>query len=192
MGHDPEQGGGHGHGHTHEHKQEHEHSRAAEEHKSHAPAQVACFVVTCSDSRDQSQDESGQTIVDVLEAVGHSIAGRKVVKDVPAEIRAALDEGIASGARAVVFNGGTGIGRRDTTIEALSPLFEKVLPGFGELFRYLSFKEIGSSAMMSRATAGTYKGAIVFALPGSPQAARLALDALILPELGHLVRELSR
>lgn len=189
MGHDPEDGE-HGQGHAHGHA--HGHSRAAEEHKAHAPAQVACFVVTCSDSRDQAQDESGQTIVDVLEAVGHSIAGRKVVKDVPAEIRAALDEGIASGARAVVFNGGTGIGRRDTTIEALSPLFEKELPGFGELFRYLSFKEIGSSAMMSRAMAGTYKGAIVFALPGSPQAARLALDALILPELGHLVRELSR
>jgi len=188
MGHDPEHGehGGHG-GHHH-----HGHSHAAEEHKAHAPAQVACFVVTCSDSRDQARDESGQTIVDVLEAVGHSIAGRKVVKDVPAEIRAALDEGIASGARAVVFNGGTGIGRRDTTIEALAPLMEKVLPGFGELFRYVSFKEIGSAAMMSRAMAGTYKGAIVFALPGSPQAARLALDALILPELGHLVRELSR
>src|SRR5262245_24767323 len=192
MGHDPEQGGGHDHGHHHAHRHDHGPSRAAEEHKSHAPAQVACFVVTCSDSRDQARDESGQTIVDVLEAVGHSIAGRKVVKDVPAEIRAALDEGIASGARAVVFNGGTGIGRRDTTIEALSPLFEKTLPGFGELFRYLSFKEIGSPAMMSRAMAGTYKGAIVFALPGSPQAARLALDALILPELGHLVRELSR
>src|SRR3954468_15700777 len=122
MGHDPKHGDHH---HHHEHQPGHSH--AAEEHKAHAPATVACFVVTCSDSRDESRDESGQTIVDMLEAVGHSIAGRKVVKDVPAEIRAALDEGIASGARAVVFNGGTGIGRRDTTIEALSPLFEKVL-----------------------------------------------------------------
>jgi len=127
MGHDPENGD-HKHDEHGGHHHHHGHSHAAEEHKSHAPAQVACFVVTCSDSRDQAQDESGQTIVDVLEAVGHTIAGRKVVKDVPAEIRAALDEGIASGARAVVFNGGTGIGRRDTTIEALSPLFEKVLP----------------------------------------------------------------
>ena len=93
MGHDPEHGG-HGDGHAHGHGHGHDHgpSRAAEEHKSHAPAQVACFVVTCSDSRDEARDESGQTIVDVLEAVGHSIAGRKVVKDVPAEIRAALDD----------------------------------------------------------------------------------------------------
>src|SRR5262249_56283292 len=96
------------------------------------------------------------------------------------------------GGGAVVVEGGGGIGRRDSTVEVLERLFEKTLPGFGELFRALSFQEIGSPAMMSRAVAGTYQGMIIFALPGSPQAARLALDRLILPELGHAVRELTR
>jgi molybdenum cofactor biosynthesis protein B len=202
MGHEGHDHGGHhgqqhGHDHGHEHAHEHGHhghgeSRAAHEHKAHAPAQVAAFVVTCSDSRGPESDESGQTIRGVLEGAGHSVVGYKVVKDDPEAIRAALEEAAAAGARAVLFNGGTGIGRRDNTIEVLVELFEKELPGFGELFRYLSFKEIGSPAMMSRATAGTYQGMIVFALPGSPQAARLALDELILPELGHAVRELTR
>lgn len=188
MGHDPDDQ----HGHHHHHHHHHGHSEAVAEHKAHAPAQVSAFVVTCSDSRGPEADESGQTIQGMLEAVGHTIAGYKVVKDDPEAIRGALEEAIAAGARAVIFNGGTGIGRRDSTVEVLGRLFEKELPGFGELFRYLSFKEIGSPAMMSRAAAGTYRGAIVFALPGSPQAARLALDALILPELGHAVRELTR
>ena len=108
------------------------------------------------------------------------------------QFRSAIDEASQAGAGVVILNGGTGIGRRDNTIEVLEELLEKKLPGFGELFRYLSFKEIGSPAMMSRALAGTYRGMVLFALPGSPQAARLALEALILPELGHAVRELSR
>lgn len=190
MGHE---GHDHGHGHDHDHDHhDHGESKAAHEHKAHAPAQVAAFVVTCSDSRGPESDESGQIIRGVLEAAGHSVVGYKVVKDEPEAIRVALEEAAAAGARAVLFNGGTGIGRRDNTIEVLGKLFEKELPGFGELFRYLSFKEIGSPAMMSRAAAGTYQGMIVFALPGSPQAARLALDELILPELGHAVRELTR
>lgn len=196
-GHDHDGHHGHGHGHRHEHAG-HAHagagegSRSSREHKAHAPAQVATFVVTCSDSRRPEDDESGQIIRAALEGAGHTVAGYRLIKDEPAEIRAALDEAAATGARAVLFNGGTGIGRRDSTIETLRPLFEKELPGFGELFRSLSFKEIGSPAMMSRATAGTVRGMIVFALPGSPNAARLALDALILPELGHTVRELTR
>jgi molybdenum cofactor biosynthesis protein B len=114
------------------------------------------------------------------------------VTDDPAEIRSAIQEAVEAGARAVILNGGTGIGRRDNAVEVLEELLEKRLPGFGELFRYLSYKQIGSAAMMSRAVAGTYRGMILFALPGSPKAAGLAMDALILPELGHAIRELTR
>lgn len=153
---------------------------------------VSAFVVTCSDSRDESKDESGRVLRELLEGEGHSVSGYRVIKDEPESIRAMLKEARESGARAVIFNGGTGIGRRDSTVETLQGLFEKTLPGFGELFRMLSYKEIGSAAMMSRATAGTYQGMIVFSLPGSPKAVKLALQKLILPELGHAVRELTR
>jgi molybdopterin adenylyltransferase len=174
------------------HGRRHQHDSPAGEHKAHAPTQVAAFVITCSDSRTEANDDSGRVISGRLEAAGHAIVGHRVVRDEPAELRAALEAALTAGARAIIVNGGTGIGRRDTTIETLRPMFEKELPGFGEIFRSLSFKEIGSPAMMSRAAAGSWRGAIVFALPGSPQAAELAMDALILPELGHAVRELSR
>ena len=167
-------------------------SHAAQEHKSHAPTQVATYVLTCSDSRSEASDETGNAIQGALRAAGHPIAGYRVIKDDPKEIRKAISDARAAGSRAVIVNGGTGIGRRDNTVELLDELFEKTLPGFGELFRSLSFQEIGSPAMMSRATAGTYQGMMIFALPGSPQAARLALERLILPELGHAVRELTR
>ena len=114
------------------------------------------------------------------------------MKDDAGEIRAALDEALASGARVVIFTGGTGLARRDVTIETLAPMFEKSITGFGELFRVLSFQQVGSAAMLSRAAAGVMKGAIVFALPGSPKAVRLAMEQLVLPELGHLVREVLR
>jgi molybdenum cofactor biosynthesis protein B len=153
---------------------------------------VSVYVVTCSDSRDEARDESGRALRSGLEAAGHTLSGYKVIKDEPDAIRAVLAEAAAAGARAVLFNGGTGIGRRDSTVETLRSLFEKELPGFGEIFRMLSFEQIGSAAMMSRATAGTYQGMILFAMPGSPQAVKLALEALILPELGHAVRELTR
>jgi len=176
----------------HAHRHDGPHSPSAREHKSAAPAQIAAYIVTCSDSRDATRDESGQTIRTALEEKGHRVCGYRVVPDEIAQIRSAIDEASQVGAQVVILNGGTGIGRRDNTIEVLEQLLEKKLPGFGELFRYLSFKEIGSPAMMSRALAGTYRGMVLFALPGSPQAARLALEALILPELGHAVRELSR
>lgn len=175
-------------GHTHSHRESH----SAKEHKSHAPAQVATYVVTCSDSRSSAADESGRAIQDALRAAGHPLAGYRVVRDEPEEIREAVAEAKAAGARALILNGGTGIGRRDSTVEVLERLFEKTVPGFGELFRSLSFQEIGSAAMMSRAVAGTYQGMMIFALPGSPDAVRLALDRLILPELGHTIRELTR
>src|SRR5262249_9154127 len=167
-------------------------SHAAKEHKSHAPTQVASYVLTCSDSRSDASDDTGKAIQAALRAAGHPIAGYRVIKDEPEESRKAISDARAAGSRAIIINGGTGIGRRDNTVEVLDGLLEKTLPGFGELFRSLSFQEIGSPAMMSRAMAGTYQGMIIFALPGSPQAARLALERLILPELGHAVRELSR
>jgi molybdopterin adenylyltransferase len=190
--HDHPHGHDHDHGHDHHHEHEHRTSRTAAEHKAHAPVHVSAFVVTCSDTRDESKDESGRVLRELLEGEGHSVSGYRVIQDEPEAIRAMLEEARAAGARAVIFNGGTGIGRRDSTVETLQGVFEKTLPGFGELFRALSFEEIGSAAMMSRATAGTWQGMILFALPGSPQAVRLGLRKLILPELGHAVRELTR
>jgi molybdopterin adenylyltransferase len=170
----------------------HAHSPAAAEHKAHAPARVAAFVVTCSDSRRAQTDESGEVIRRLLEGAGHSVVGYRLIPDEPSELSKAVDDAAAAGARALIVNGGTGIGRRDTAVETLRPLLDKELPGFGELFRALSFRDIGSPAMMSRALAGSCRGMILFALPGSPNAVRLAMEALILPELGHAVRELTR
>jgi molybdopterin adenylyltransferase len=182
-----------GHGSRHRSRESPAHGESpARAHRTDAPTHVACFVLTCSDSRGHVDDVSGRALRDGLEAAGHTVLGQAVVHDEPAEIRAALDRGLEGGARAVLITGGTGITRRDQTVEAVRPLLEKEIPGFGELFRMLSFQEIGSAAWLSRALAGTVRGALVFVLPGSPNAVRLALDRLILPELGHAVRELSR
>jgi|KBSMisStandDraft_5_1062788.scaffolds.fasta_scaffold04985_8 molybdenum cofactor biosynthesis protein B len=193
-------GHGHDHKHGHGHQGEHAHGEKApahgpspaREHRSDAPTHVACFVLTCSDSRAHADDVSGRALREGLEAAGHTVVGQTVVRDEPEEIRAAVEQGLQGGARAVLVTGGTGITRRDQTVEAIRPLLEKEIPGFGELFRMLSFQEIGSAAWLSRALAGTVRGTLVFVLPGSPNAVRLALDRLILPELGHAVRELSR
>jgi molybdopterin adenylyltransferase len=190
--HDDDHDHPHGHGHAHGHAHEHGHSHAVDDHRAHAPAHVSAFVVTCSDSRGAAQDDSGRIARELLEGAGHLLSGARVIPDDAEAIRGALADALAAGARAVIFNGGTGLSRRDVTVETLEPLFERRLPGFGELFRALSFREVGSAAWLSRATAGTYKGMLVFALPGSPHAVRLALEALILPELGHAVRELMR
>ncbi len=183
--------GDHGeHGHEH-HPHGHAHG-PSDEHRAASPASVAAFVVTCSDTRDAVHDEGGARVRRLLEGAGHPIAGTAIVKDDAAAIRAALDQALAAGARAVIFTGGTGLARRDVTLEALSPLFEKTMPGFGELFRMLSFEQVGSAAMLSRAAAGVVRGAVVFLLPGSPKAVSLAMEKLILPELGHVVREVTR
>jgi molybdenum cofactor biosynthesis protein B len=174
------------------HGHAHRKDSPAHEHKSHAPARVTAFVITSSDTRNEVSDDSGKLIKEKLATAGHAVAGHRVVRDEPSELREALEEAASAGAGAVIVNGGTGIGKRDQTVETLRPLLEKELPGFGEIFRALSFQEIGSPAMLSRALAGTWRGIVIFALPGSPQAARLAMDALILPELGHAVRELTR
>lgn len=163
------------------------------EHKHHAPRRVSCLVVTCSDTRTPDTDSSGQLIRRLLTEHGHDVAGSRLVKDEPDEIRKVVADGVArEGVQAIIINGGTGLSRRDSTFEAIDAMLEKRLDGFGELFRYLSFKEIGSPAMMSRATAGLIKGRIVFSTPGSESAVRLAMERLILPELGHIVKEITK
>jgi molybdenum cofactor biosynthesis protein B len=160
-------------------------------HRKSAPASVSCFVVTISDTRTESNDTSGDAIVELLKSGGHQFAGRQLVRDDPAAVRDAVRAGAAT-ASAVITTGGTGITSRDSTYEAIAGLLDKRLDGFGELFRMLSYHEVGSAAMMSRACAGTIGKTAVFALPGSENAVRLAMEKLILPEIGHIVRELTR
>ena len=163
------------------------------EHKAQAPASVACFVLTVSDSRTPDTDTGGRAIRELLEGAGHLVAGHAIVKDEPAQVAAKVREQVGdSRTQVIITTGGTGITSRDGTFEAIDQLLEKRLDGFGELFRMLSFSEIGASAMMSRATAGTVLRKAIFVLPGSPNAVRLAMTRLILPELGHVVQQLSR
>jgi molybdenum cofactor biosynthesis protein B len=163
-----------------------------EEHRHEAPRSVRVFVVTASDTRGEAEDESGAFLRASLAAAGHALAGYRVVKDEPDAIRAALADAGTAGADAVIVNGGTGIAARDRTYEAVAALLEKRLDGFGELFRMLSFAEIGPAAMLSRAVAGVSGGRAVFSVPGSLPAVRLAWERLIGPELGHVVRELRK
>jgi len=149
-------------------------------------------VVTASDSRGEAEDTSGAYLKSALAAAGHLLAGYRIVRDEPAEVRSALDAAAAAGAEAVIVNGGTGISGRDRTYEAVAGLLEKRLDGFGELFRMLSFQEIGSAAMLSRAVAGAWQGRAVFSVPGSTAAVRLAWERLIGPELGHVAFELAK
>ncbi len=169
-----------------------DHHHHHEDRSSRAESPVACWVVTCSDSRTPTTDAGGPLAKRLLMGAGHSMLGSELIKDDAAEIVHALEHALAHGARCVVFTGGTGLGRRDVTVETLEPKFEKRLDGFGELFRSRSFQEVGSAAWLSRATAGVVQGALVFALPGNPKAVELALTRLILPELDHAVREMLR
>jgi molybdenum cofactor biosynthesis protein B len=166
---------------------------SAGEHRATAPARVACFVLTVSDTRTIDTETSGRAIAELLQEAGHEVVGRQVVRDEPADVERIVRAEIHAGrARVVITTGGTGITSRDSTYEALTALFEKRLDGFGELFRMLSFEEIGAAAMLTRATAGISSRCAIFLLPGSEHAVRLAMQRLIIPELGHLVRELSR
>jgi molybdopterin adenylyltransferase len=163
------------------------------DHKATSPSSVRCFVLTISDTRQPGTDTSGLAIAELLEANGHDVSGRQIVRDDPDAIRAALEKQLDdSSAHVIITTGGTGITSRDSTYEVVCHLLDKRLDGFGELFRLLSYQEIGPAAMMSRACAGTAMGKIILSLPGSEHAVRLAMNKLILPELGHLVRELSR
>ena len=163
------------------------------EHKAHAPASVACYVLTVSDSRTPDTDTGGAAIRTLLEQAGHQVTGHTIVKDEPAQVTAHVREQLADArTQIIITTGGTGITSRDGTFEAIDALLDKRLDGFGELFRMLSFQEIGPAAMMSRATAGTASGKAIFVLPGSPSAVQLAMTRLILPELGHVVQQLRR
>jgi molybdenum cofactor biosynthesis protein B len=163
-----------------------------EEHRREAPRSIRFFVVTASDTRGEAEDASGAFLREAVARAGHALAGYRVVKDEPEAIRSALDEAARAGAEAIVVNGGTGIAARDRTYEAVAGLLEKRLDGFGELFRMLSYAEIGSAAMLSRALAGVWGGRAVFSVPGSSAAVRLAWEKLIAPEVGHVLRELRK
>ncbi|HZG83121.1 MAG TPA: MogA/MoaB family molybdenum cofactor biosynthesis protein [Brevibacillus sp.] len=167
---------------------------STQEHKAQAPKQVACMVITVSDTRTEETDKSGKLMTELLEEAGHQRIRYQIVKDEPSEVIAAIETGIQDPqVQVILLNGGTGISARDNTFEAVSGLLEKEVPGFGELFRMLSYTEdIGSAAMLSRAVAGTRQGKMIFSTPGSTGAVRLAMTKLIVPELGHVVRELNR
>jgi molybdenum cofactor biosynthesis protein B len=164
-----------------------------EEHKAHAPRSVRCFIVTVSDTRTEATDTSGRAIADLLTAAGHIVAGRAIVKDDAEMVRGTLERQLAiADVQAIITTGGTGVTARDSTYEVVSSLLQKRLDGFGELFRMLSFQQVGPAAMMSRACAGIVAGHVVVSLPGSEAAVRLALERLLIPELGHLVQQATR
>ena len=163
-----------------------------EEHRRAGPRSVRVAVITASDTRGEAEDQSGALLRQAAADAGHAVVFYRVVKDEPEAIRAALEGARTAGAQAVVVDGGTGIAARDRTYEAVAGLLEKRLDGFGELFRMLSYAEIGSAAMMSRAVGGVWRGRAVFSIPGSLAAVRLAWEKLLAPELSHLVRELQK
>ena len=162
------------------------------EHKEKGKKSVGCFVLTVSDTRDESTDQSGQLIKNLLAEHGHRMAGYRIVKDEPVEIESLLKQTLKnSEVEAVIVNGGSGIAPRDGTYEVIDRFLDKRLDGFGEIFRFLSYQDIGSAAIMSRAVAGSAQGKVLISLPGSRGAVELAMRRLILPELGHLVSQLQ-
>ena len=163
------------------------------EHRQHAPRAVSVHVLTVSDTRTPETDTGGRAIADLLASAGHIVSGRTLLRDEPADVRARVAELVADDTvDAVITTGGTGITARDSTFEAIDGLLDKRLDGFGELFRMLSYQEIGAAAMLSRACAGRVGRAVLVCLPGSEHAVRLAMEKLLLPELGHLAREATR
>lgn len=166
---------------------------SVEAHRAGAPASLGCAVVTVSDSRDERTDLGGPALAEAARGAGHRVTRRERVRD-DADAIAGLVRNLLADVEVdvILLTGGTGVSPRDVTVEAVVPLLDKQLPGFGELFRALSFAEIGAAAMLSRATAGVAGGKAVFLLPGSPPALGLAMAKLILPELGHLVGQARR
>ncbi|MCE9604589.1 MAG: MogA/MoaB family molybdenum cofactor biosynthesis protein [Planctomycetia bacterium] len=168
-------------------------SLSSDKHHADAPRSVACAVITVSDTRTLADDTGGQTVIDFLTADGHQVAAREIVPDEPERIRALLAAFVdRSDIDAVLLTGGTGISSRDRTFETVAALLTKPLPGYGEIFRMLSYQEIGAAGMLSRAIGGVIERTIVLTMPGSPAGVRLAMEKLIVPELGHLVREATR
>jgi molybdenum cofactor biosynthesis protein B len=159
-------------------------------HRKAAAVSVEVVVITVSDTRTLETDTGGECVAEMLAGAGHTVRARKIVPDDPDAIAVATREALeAAGVGAVILTGGTGVAPRDVTPESVEPLLERSIPGFGELFRQLSYQDIGSAALLSRATAGLAAGRVVFVIPGSRGAVRLAMEKLILPELGHLVAE---
>ncbi|RDW20170.1 molybdenum cofactor biosynthesis protein [Oceanobacillus arenosus] len=155
---------------------------------------VLCAVITVSDTRTDNTDKSGRLIIDLLKSDGHQVNEYIIVEDDSGKIRQTVEDVVQrADIEAVLISGGTGISQRDVTIESLQPLFDKTLPGFGELFRCLSYQfDIGSRSLLSRAIAGVANNRVVFSMPGSTGAVKLAMDKLILPELGHAVKEINK
>ena len=162
-------------------------------HHEGAPGSIGVAIVTVSDTRTEATDASGRLARELFEAAGHAVRDQRILKDDPDAVRDAV-RALAERAdvRAVFLTGGTGISRRDRTFEAVAALLERRLDGFGEIFRFLSYQEIGPSAMLSRAVAGLAGRAVVFSVPGSPAAVRLALERLVLPEIAHLIAEIDK
>ncbi len=166
---------------------------AGHHHRRDAPKSVRTVVVTVSDSRTSETDSGGALVAELLESAGHEVLGRAIVADDAAAIASALERALAvDESRAVIFTGGTGIAPRDVTPDTIEPLLDRTIPGFGELFRQLSYEAIGSAAMLSRALGGVARGRVVFVLPGSRGAVLLGMEKLILPELAHLAGEVVK
>lgn len=164
------------------------------QHKTIAAQQgpIPVAIVTVSDSRTPDTDTNAAYLRDQIAAAGHRVVAYRLIKDDPDQVAAVLDELASGEVRVILFNGGTGISPRDTTYDALSRKLEKILPGFGELFRMLSYEQVGAAAMLSRATAGVYRNKVIISTPGSPAAVRLAWEKLVAPELQHLAWEVVR
>ena len=161
-----------------------------DQHKAGAPDSLGCAVVTVSDTRTLATDTGGEEVVQRLQAAGHRIVAREIIPDEPSKMTPLLEE-LRGDPRvhAVLMTGGTGISSRDQTFETVTRLLTKPLPGYGELFRWLSYSEIGAATMLSRATGGLMDDTLLLTMPGSRAAVELAMEKIILPELGHLVRE---
>ena len=162
------------------------------QHKAEGPRSISCAVITVSDTRTLETDRGGPVVCELLEQAGNQVAHREIVKDEPDEMKSLIQRLIDDGCQVILMTGGTGITSRDQTFETVSGLFTKSLPGYGELFRVLSYEEIGSAAMLSRATAGVIDKTVLLTMPGSPAAVRLAMEKLIHPELSHLVQQASK
>jgi molybdenum cofactor biosynthesis protein B len=164
-----------------------------EQHRSQGPSSIRCAVITVSDTRTLDTDTGGQAVIEHLAAAGHEVVSRHIIPDEPAPMRQLL-ESLRERADidAILLTGGTGVSSRDQTFETVTRLLDKPLPGYGEIFRFLSYQEIGPAAILSRATGGLLGRKVLLTMPGSPAAVRLAMEKIVVPELAHLVREARR
>ena len=168
-------------------------STSTQQHRAEAPQRVRVAVITISDTRTKETDTSGAKIVESLKGAGHEVAAWEIVPDEPRRIEELIERlSKEPNPDVILLTGGTGVGSRDQTFETLEPMLTKTLPGFGELFRMLSYEEIGAAAMLSRAIGGLIGRTVVLAMPGSTAAVRLAMEKLVVPEIAHLVREARR